>query len=95
MESLRGRPSRVTPQPESILAEELHRQYRAADKALEGSNKHDHGWTACRNKRYFTRRARLIIQRAAIRNPDTLGEAEVALQSTVLLRRSSVCGDPA
>ncbi len=81
------------------LAIELHRQYRAAEKALNGPRSgeelplaHDHGWEHCNKKAYFTKRAELIIKRAAVRNPDTLGEAEQALDATVLRRRLQVEG---
>lgn len=41
------------------LAKNLHRHYRAGEKALglRGSNGHDHGWDACSKQRYFRQRA--------------------------------------
>ena len=84
-----------------LLAEELHRVYRAAEKALrldggcthEGvSLFHDHSWKGCRKQAYFRKRATLLIRRSQIANPETLGEAEMALAATVLLRRLSVEG---
>ena len=71
------------------LAIELHRQYRAAEKSFRyGSDvQHDHGWAHCQSRRYFQRRALLIIKRAKCTNPSTLGEAEQNLASLVLLRR--------
>jgi hypothetical protein len=81
------------------LAVELHRQYRAAEKALNGPRSgealplaHDHGWEHCNKKQYFRKRADLVIKRAAVRNPGTLGEAEQALDATVLYRRLAVEG---
>lgn len=42
-------------------AKELHRTYRAADKALNGQNKHDHGWSKCPRQKYFIQRAKRDI----------------------------------
>lgn len=39
------------------LATELHKDYRAAGKSLNGVFLHDHGWTNCRSKDYFRQRA--------------------------------------
>lgn len=89
-----------------LIAQELHRNYRAAFKALHtGRNKpgsigapknctseHDHGWDTCGKKDYFRGRAELLIKRAHVENPETLGEAEQILAATVLLRRLSVEG---
>lgn len=50
------------------LASELHKFYRAANKALypggytEGGA-HDHGWQNCHRKKYFQRRALAILSR--------------------------------
>jgi hypothetical protein len=92
-----------------LLAEELHRNYRTAEKALnkqthslwragvlfknENRLLHDHGWTACGKQAYFRKRAAQLIRRSQIANPETLGEAECALAATVLIRRLSVQGD--
>ena len=82
-----------------MLAEELHKQYRAAFKALHRPsgtrylNEHDHGWLACHKRTYFLRRAALLIKRASVINPETLGDAEVALAATVFLRRLRVGGN--
>lgn len=81
-----------------LIAEELHRHYRAAAKALGAPGKvnadHNHGWEACwpQCQRYFRRRAALLIKRAHCENPETLGEAEQILAATVLLRRLSAEG---
>lgn len=89
-----------------LLAVELHREYRAAEKAMNGPNKtdtvpslkdgvtlrHDHGWDGCHKQAYFVRRAALVIKRASVRNPATLGEAEQALDATILIRRLMVEG---
>lgn len=73
------------------LAMELHRQYRAADKAL-GDARHDHGWRSCADKKYFRNRARLVIARATCTDPQTLGQAEENLNALVLKRRLIVEG---
>lgn len=58
------------------LAAHLHREFRAAFKALHtGRNRpghlgvpknciqeHDHGWSKCHRKKYFLRRAKHLIQ---------------------------------
>lgn len=75
-----------------ILAAELHRQYRAAEKALNPYHIHDHGWQACGKKKYFLQRAAMIIKRAKCTDPQTLGEAEQSLAALVLLRRLMVTG---
>lgn len=57
------------------LAEELHRFYRAAFKALHKKTNvwgeevnhfnncpgHDHGWSHCNKKEYFRKRAQMIL----------------------------------
>lgn len=63
------------------LAVELHRQYRAAEKALTPSQpglsrvdtnlRHDHGWAGCHKQKYFQARARIIIKRAACQKLET------------------------
>jgi hypothetical protein len=90
-----------------LLAAELHRQYRAAEKAMNRAKTiyragkripnpnlllHDHGWLSCGKRRYFQRRAELVMRRAACAAPQTLGEAEQALQAAVLERRLIVEG---
>ncbi len=90
-----------------MLATELHRQYRAAEKAMNRAKKlwrggkqisnpnlllHDHGWASCGQRKYFHRRAELIIKRSSCVNPSTLGEAEEALSAAVLKRRLIVEG---
>lgn len=64
------------------LAAELHRNYRAAEKALNGPDKtdrdpslkdgvtlrHDHGWESCHKQKYFRRRAQTLITRATCLN---------------------------
>jgi hypothetical protein len=90
------RPSPVT----ELLAQQLHREYRAAEKACRCTDvagerpyyQHDHGWEGCHKKQYFRRRAALLAVRADVNNPTTLGEAEQALAATVLIRRLSVEG---
>lgn len=39
-----------------VLAQDLHRHYRAMSKALD-IPRHDHGWSACSKQKYFLRRA--------------------------------------
>jgi len=91
-----------------LLAEELHRNYRAAEKALNKEAKtvwragvqvtntnrllHDHGWASCGKQAYFRKRAAELIRRSQIAHPETLSEAESALAATVLIRRLSVYG---
>lgn len=84
-----------------LLAKELHREYRAAEKALTAPEpqpghvlklRHDHGWDGCHRQSYFIKRAELVIKRAACRAPETLGEAEQALDATILIRRLMVEG---
>lgn len=79
-----------------MLAVELHRQYRAAEKAMLRAATgrasmnlliHDHGWSACSKQSYFLKRADLIMKRATCTDPFTLGEAEQALDAAVLQRR--------
>jgi len=90
------RPSPVTEQ----LAQQLHREYRAAEKALRCTDvagerpylQHDHGWEGCHKKQYFRQRASRLMVRADAINPTTLGDAEQALAATVLIRRLSVGG---
>jgi hypothetical protein len=54
-------PQRTPEQNERVekLAKDLHRHYRAAEKALgsHGWNAHDHGWDACSKQKYFRQRA--------------------------------------
>lgn len=48
-----------------ILAMELHKNYRAAYKAMTGCvgiGAHDHGWKACRRQDYFRARAKGLIE---------------------------------
>jgi len=83
-----------------LLAKELHREYRAAEKALRTTDvlgrrpyyQHDHGWDGCHRQKYFTERAALVIKRAACHDPQTLCEAEQALDATILIRRLMVEG---
>lgn len=54
------------------LAEELHKFYRAAFKALsvhgeypdmtESCKGHDHGWSHCNKQKYFQNRARILME---------------------------------
>jgi len=86
------------------LAVELHRQYRAAEKALNTADnalyghttpvtlRHDHGWAGCHRQKYFLKRAAQVIRHSGIESPATLDEAEQALDATVLLRRLQVEG---
>jgi hypothetical protein len=89
------------------LATELHRQYRAAEKAMNRTKKvwrkgkqipnhnlllHDHGWSSCGKREYFRKRARLVIARAKMRNPETLGQAEEKLAANILERRLRFAG---
>lgn len=80
-----------------VLARELHRQYRAAAKAMgvKGAEAHDHGVRDCGAQKfhYFEKRAALMIKRAGCRTPETLGEAESSLQAMVFIRRSIVEGE--
>lgn len=84
------------------LAIELHRQYRAAEKALNRTKTvwrkgkqipnpnlllHDHGWSACGKHKYFRKRAALIMKRATCESPETLGEMEQRLAAAILERR--------
>ncbi len=87
-----------------LLARELHRQYRAAEKALNKAAKtlwragvqlpntnkllHDHGWDACGKQTYFLRRANLMVKRASDRTPATLGQAEQCLDAALLILHS-------
>ncbi len=64
------------------LAVELHRHYRAAEKAfnttdgtLEGKVlklRHDHGWAGCHRQKYFLKRAERVIRYSRIENADAL-----------------------
>lgn len=76
----------------SVLAEELHRQYRAAEKAMRAPFDlfHDHGYAKCCNKKYFHNRAKLIIKRSHLNNPECLSQAEEALYAMILKRRIAV-----
>src|SRR5208337_12092 len=83
-----------------LLAQQLHREYRAAEKALRTTDevghypyfKHDHGWEGCHRKKYFQQHASRLIAHADAINPITLSAAEQALAATVLIRRLSVEG---
>jgi hypothetical protein len=86
-----------------MLAQQLHREYRAAEKACrlpvphlpshDGVTLfHDHGWKGCHKKDYFRKRAALLLKRSSVINPETLDEAEQAMAATVLLRRLSAEG---
>jgi hypothetical protein len=70
----------AAPTPEQIIvcAKEIHGHYRAAFKALhqggtqfvDGTgckNEHDHGWSHCRDKAYFLRRA---VRTLKVRNAE-------------------------
>lgn len=82
-----------------LLAEELHRQYRAAEKSMNRAKTiwragvkipnpnvllHDHGFASCGKQAYFRKRARLILKRAGMTDHSTLGEAEETLNAIVL-----------
>lgn len=77
-----------------LLTWELHRQYRATAKhmGLKGAVAHDHGPIDCGNIKmsYFRKRANEIIKRSTMKNPETLGEAEIRLNAMILLKRSIV-----
>ncbi len=92
------KPHRETNEITELLARELHRQYRAAAKAMgsKGPQAHDHGVRDCGQQKfkYFVKRARLLIVRASCRTPETLGQAEEALQAMILIRRCIVDGEP-
>ena len=51
-----------------LVAENLHKLYRAANKALFSSEgytnggKHDHGWAKCHKKAYFIKRAKIFLK---------------------------------
>lgn len=79
------------------LARELHRQYRAAAKAMgvKGAEAHDHGVRDCGQKKfnYFRKRAKILIKRANCTTPETWGQAEENLNALVLIRRSIVLGE--
>lgn len=52
------------------IAENLHKEFRATDKALGDhtggfSEPHDHGWKDCDKKEYFRRRAKRWVRRFA------------------------------
>lgn len=53
-----------TPQPIMLarVAQELHRHFRAACKALGVPSKHDHGWAGCHKQSYFIRRAGELLK---------------------------------
>ena len=48
------------------LAKQLHRDFRAASKALSlnwsMTNVHDHGWKGCHQQTYFLKRARRLLK---------------------------------
>lgn len=82
---------------EDQLARELHRQYRAAAKAMgvKGPKGHDHGVRDCGAKKfkYFQKRAALLVKRATCITPDTWGQAEENLNALILIRRTIVMGE--
>jgi hypothetical protein len=88
------KPERITEDVTELLARELHRQYRAAAKAMgvKGPEAHDHGPRDCGGMKwtYFRKRARLLIERAKCADPATLGQAEQAKDAMILVRRSIV-----
>lgn len=49
-----------------LLAKELHKDYRAARKALGDTrwDAHDHGWAHCNRKDYFRKRATAKLRKA-------------------------------
>ncbi len=63
----------------NCLAAALHRNYRAAEKALNGRAgaiegkvvklRHDHGWAGCHRQKYFLKRAERTLE--AVRNAVT------------------------
>lgn len=68
------------------LAEELHKFYRAAFKALHGTTRpigqfqcdapgHDHGWDHCNKKQYFRRRAEMLREAGLSVTPTIVGVA--------------------
>lgn len=67
------------------LAEQLHREYRAAFKALHKGerSRHDHGWEHCHRKNYFLRRADrwLATERARV-----WAEWRAAYSPTIVLK---------
>ena len=82
-----------------MVAAQLHREYRAAEQAMMRRHNpeqkrlpHDHGWICCSSKKYFLKRAAILIKRANVEAPQTLGETECALSALVLLRRVNVEG---
>lgn len=51
-----------TSQEVDTLAQQMHRDFRAAVKVLiEYGSAHDHGWTKCHRKGYFLRRAKRVL----------------------------------
>ena len=79
-----------------LFAKQLHENYRAACKAMgvTGPEAHDHGYNDCGGlkQKYFIKRAKLLIASSKITNPQTLGEAEAAMQALCFVRRSAVKG---
>lgn len=58
----------INPRDPEALAAELHKEYRAANKALfpggaTSGGAHDHGWKKCHKQKYFRRRAQRLIAR--------------------------------
>lgn len=52
----------MKPELVEAIAQQLHKEYRAAHKALsESKHRHDHGWTFCHNKNYFLKRAERML----------------------------------
>ncbi len=85
------------------LAVELHRHYRAAEKAfnttdgtLEGKVlklRHDHGWGGCHRQKYFLKRAGRVIRYSRIQNADTLSwsvktDAQLKAERDALVRKT-------
>lgn len=73
---------------QETLAKQLHENFRSACKAMgvpKGSHCHDHGFAECgeHKKKYFRKRAQLLLQRAENENPQTLGEAEQNAQALI------------
>ena len=74
---------------QELLARELHRQYRAAAKAMgvRGPQAHDHGVRDCGQVKfkYFYKRAALMLTRAkGHKQFNTLGDALDACNAVIL-----------
>lgn len=76
------------PTREELLANELHKFYRAANLANLGRSRlHDHGFSLCskKPKEYFLKRARLILKRAEGKDLNgTLQEIENQLTAKMI-----------